>query len=49
MSQPRDGRQDDLFRRTLEEIINLRHSPVWLPDSAVLERDEIRLGHIRHW
>jgi IS5 family transposase len=25
MSQPRDDRQDDLFRPALEEIINLRH------------------------
>ena len=25
MSQPRDDRQDDLFRPPLEEIINLRH------------------------
>jgi hypothetical protein len=25
MSQPRDGRQDDLFRPSLEKIINLRH------------------------
>jgi hypothetical protein len=25
MSQPRDDRQDDLFRPLLEEIINLRH------------------------
>jgi len=25
MSQPRDDRQDDLFRPPLEEIINFRH------------------------
>jgi hypothetical protein len=25
MSQPRDDRQDDLFRPSLEKIINLRH------------------------
>lgn len=25
MSQPRDDRQDDLFRTSLEAIINLRH------------------------
>ena len=25
MSQPRDDRQDDLFRPPLNEIINLRH------------------------
>ena len=25
MSQPRDDRQDDLFRPALEKIINLRH------------------------
>jgi IS5 family transposase len=30
MSQPRDDRQDDLFRPTLEEIINLRHPLVRL-------------------
>ena len=30
MSQPRDDRQDDLFRPLLEEIINLRHPLVRL-------------------
>ena len=30
MSQPRDDRQDDLFRPPLEEIINLRHPLVRL-------------------
>ena len=30
MSQPRDDRQDDLFRLALEEIINLRHPLVGL-------------------
>ena len=30
MSQPRDNRQDDLFRPALEEIINLRHPLVRL-------------------
>ena len=30
MSQPRDDRQDDLFRPALEEIINLRHPLVRL-------------------
>ena len=30
MSQPRDDRQDDLFRPLLEEIINLRHPQVRL-------------------
>src|SRR5215467_6175308 len=30
MSQPRDDRQDDLFRPVLEEIINLRHPLVRL-------------------
>jgi hypothetical protein len=30
MSQPRDDRQDDLFRPALEKIINLRHPPVHL-------------------
>ena len=30
MSQPRDDRQDDLFRPSLEKIINLRHSLVRL-------------------
>ena len=30
MSQPRDDRQDDLFRPPLEEIINLRHQLVRL-------------------
>ena len=30
MSQPRDDRQDDLFRSSLEQIINLRHPLVRL-------------------
>ena len=30
MSQPRDDRQDDLFRPSLEKIINLRHPLVRL-------------------
>jgi hypothetical protein len=30
MSQPRDDRQDDLFRPPLEEIINFRHPLVRL-------------------
>ena len=30
MNQPRDDRQDDLFRPALEEIINLRHPLVRL-------------------
>ena len=30
MSQPRDDRQDDLFRPPLEQIINLRHPLVRL-------------------
>jgi hypothetical protein len=30
MSQPRDDRQDDLFRSSLEAIINLRHPLVRL-------------------
>ena len=30
MSQPRDDRQDDLFRRPLAQIINLRHPLVRL-------------------
>ncbi len=30
MSQPRDDRQDDLFRASLEAIINLRHPLVRL-------------------
>ena len=30
MSQPRDDRQDDLFRTSLEAIINLRHPLVRL-------------------
>ena len=30
MSQPRDHRQDDLFRPSLEKIINLRHPLVRL-------------------
>ena len=30
MSQPRDDRQDDLFRPLLEEIVNLRHPLVRL-------------------
>ena len=30
MSQPRDDRQDDLFRPPLEAIINLRHPLVRL-------------------
>jgi hypothetical protein len=30
MSQPRDDRQDDLFRPPLAEIINLRHPLVRL-------------------
>jgi IS5 family transposase len=30
MSQPRDNRQDDLFRPSLEKIINLRHPLVLL-------------------
>ena len=30
MSQPRDDRQDDLFRPPLKEIINLRHPLVRL-------------------
>ena len=30
MSQPRDNRQDDLFRPSLEKIINLRHPLVRL-------------------
>jgi len=30
MSQPRDDRQDDLFRPPLEEIISLRHPLVRL-------------------
>ena len=30
MSQPRDDRQDDLFRPRLEEIVNLRHPLVRL-------------------
>ena len=30
MRRPRDGRQDDLFRPPLEEIINLRHPLVRL-------------------
>ena len=30
MSQPRDGRRDDLFRPSLEKIINLRHPLVRL-------------------
>jgi transposase, IS5 family len=32
MSQPRDDRQDDLFRPPLEEIINLRHPLVRLAE-----------------
>jgi len=32
MSQPRDDRQDDLFRPPLKEIINLRHSLVRLAE-----------------
>jgi hypothetical protein len=30
MNQPRDDRQDDLFRPSLEKIINLRHPLVRL-------------------
>jgi len=30
MSQPRDNRQDDLFRPSLEKVINLRHPLVRL-------------------
>ena len=32
MSQPRDDRQDDLFRPPLAEIINLRHPLVRLAE-----------------
>ena len=30
MSQPRDDRQDDLFRPSLEMIMNLRHPLAWI-------------------
>ena len=36
MSQPRDDRQDDLFRPLLEEIINLRHPLVRLAGTLQL-------------
>ena len=35
MSQPRDDRQDDLFRPPLEEIINLRHPLVRLAGRSI--------------
>jgi IS5 family transposase len=35
MSQPRGGRRDDLFRRSLEKIINLRHPLVRLAAEIV--------------
>jgi IS5 family transposase len=38
MSQPRDDRQDDLFRSSLEAIINLRHPLVRLAAEINLTR-----------
>jgi transposase, IS5 family len=37
MSQPRDDRQDDLFRPPLRQIINLRHPLVRL--AGEIDRD----------
>ena len=50
MSQPRDDRQDDLFRPLLEEIINLRHPLVRLAGEIISVRSvhyEKRIGRIR--
>ena len=38
MSQPRDDRQDDLFRPRLEEIINFRHPLVWLAGEVFVQK-----------
>jgi hypothetical protein len=35
MSQPRDDRQDGLFRPPLKEIIHLRHSLVRLAEESI--------------
>ena len=46
MSQPRDDRQDDLFRPRLEEIINFRHPLVRLAggDRLGLSGATLQLG-----
>ena len=44
MSQPRDDRQDDLFRPPLEEIINFRHLAASGGDRLELPVATIQLG-----
>lgn len=47
MSQPRDDRQDDLFRPPLKEIINLRHSLVRLAGEIDWDFLARRFGSVR--